>query len=241
MSTLFAGWDVAGWTCPAPRQLGPDARSQDALVLLVEDAAQLVLVGLDVGSFGSDVLAGIDFVRLAAANYGYSRVDKVVLAVDAPLGWPAEFQSLLSWAWTPSSVGGYSSLLYRATDQLHGGQSAVVRSVGAASTKAMAFLQAQRFTKDLNQPGTFTRIHPPDRALETYPKVVLNHALANPNGWFALEYARLQASMLIPTADADAALWCALVAAAYHRGSAPPLKQPTNAAAAISEGWIWAP
>lgn len=235
--TLFAGWDVAGWTCPSGPQTATEPKSQDALVVLAVHDGVLSMQRNLVGNFASSIAAGDDLIRGALPTLSTA---SVVLAIDAPLGWPTAFQDLLAWSRPAVACTAYSQLLYRETDRIHKAQSAVVRSVGAASTKALAYLQSRAFHRDPTRVGIFCSDG--DTAIETYPRVVREHAAANPDGLLAVAFSNLQGKLDPQGSDADAALWCALIAAAWAHAvpGVPPLVPPGKTTPAV-EGWIWAP
>lgn len=230
--TSYAGWDVAGWTCPNSPRPG---KSMDALVVLSLGASGLTVVLAEQANFRRDIVGGVDFVgrRLTSAGLDGARF---ILAVDAPLGWPDDFGKLLGWTWTVPArsgrKGAHGRLLYRRTDALHKAQSAVSRSIGAGSSKALAYLQAQGFSPTgvgIFQAGD-------RRAVETYPA-----AMKRSPGQLNSLHQQLATTLRPRTPDTEDALFCALVAATFG-GALPGITlQAPVASISQSEGWIWVP
>ncbi len=239
MTTYYVGWDVAGWSCPGSDSANPQGLSQDALVLLTSVDKQLTIARLDRGNFKSRILPShksrspTDFIRdLMKPD------DNFVLAIDAPLGWPDEFRALLDWEW-PVSEAGYESLIHRKTEISQGGLSSVSHAIGSASTKALAYLQSQKFARSAIA-GEYRRGI--DIAIETYPAPAKDYAKATPKWILANAHNNLLGQLRDRgNEDEKDALWCALIAAV--RGKAldgARLERPAEGTT-LSEGWIWLP
>jgi hypothetical protein len=224
-TTLLAvGWDVGAWHCDRPNG------SQDALV--VKDGANG-----DVGTpwrgnisavlkSAKTSLKFIDEIRrVCAVPVGLSP-DKVVVAIDAPLGFPAAVVSLLTEKPLQEFVGGSAEnpYLFRETERLLASQgkrplSAIQDQIGSQSTKAIfarrKFTPQQRGIGVWSDGGLLT-------VIETYPGGV-----------------RHRLGIVEDTNDIVDAARCADIAWAFacNRQS---LEEPLPNIPA-DEGWIWLP
>jgi predicted nuclease with RNAse H fold len=226
----YVGWDVGGWNCDK------NPNSRDAIVILDADGA----------ATGSSWRGNLTkYINVAAKTHEFldqlfvicgrgdveSQGHRVVLAIDAPLGFPEAFQRLLSLNAFPTEIGTSASneYLFRVTERRlvdEGVQplSAIKDMIGSQATKAMHVVA--KFASNSPEIGVWS-----DGELltviETYPALCRSR----------LGQDRPKSSG--PEADIADAEICARVALAFgqNRGS---LEAPIPGLP-INEGWIWAP
>jgi len=223
-SLLAVGWDVGAWHCDRP------TGSQDALA--VKDGAKR-----DVGNPWRGNMSSVlknaetssafiyEIRRLCEVPAGLSP-DKVVVAIDAPLGFPVAVVSLLTEKPLQDFTGesAENPYLFRETERLLASQgkrplSAIQDQIGSQSTKAIfarrKFAPQQRGIGVWSDGGLLN-------VIETYPGGV-----------------RHRLGIAEKTSDIVDATRCAEIAWAFacDRQSleAPPPNIPPE------EGWIWLP
>jgi len=177
--------------------------------------------------------------------------DRVLLALDAPLGWPQPLATSLQahragLALEPSA----DALFSRGTDAaiwrrlgkppLEVGANLIARTAVAA-LRLLAQLRTETgrsipLAWDVQEPE-------PWRAIEVYPAATrIAHGAPDKGGSLAGLGRLLDCSAVSPEAlantDAVDACVCALAAADFLLGRAVP---PNNLERALVEGWIWAP
>lgn len=240
---LFAGWDVGGWHCDRNRE------SRDALVVLTVGADdQPVLTGKAWrGSLRATLMrhSGLDLVRamLRHCDVSLDGAEGVVIAIDAPLGWPQAMLELANGGGlTEVSDRDFENPYTRRQTELDlirqgfAPLSNVRDMIGSQSTKAMHFLRAAGLAP---QPlarwsaGSVT-------AMETYPAVALTNArCAHLHGLLMHDLLVWQSITQPALPDVRDALACAVVA---HMASEQPhaVIQPPADYPSL-EGWIILP
>jgi hypothetical protein len=229
---LSIGWDVGGWNCDKNRF------SRDALVTL--DLERRIVGKPWRGSLRQSINAADKPSEFLSSLLGLCGVEPtnidrtIVLAVDAPLGFPQALMSLLTHGVPAGAIDQSSTnpYLYRHTEQrlfLEGISplSTVKDMIGSQSTKAIhavvKFAPISLSTGVWSDGKSF-------RVIETYP-AACHHRLGPV--WFKK---LVTGSGALDIADAHI---CALVA---HRFlTAPDTLEPPTTQAPSSEGWIWLP
>lgn len=230
---LFVGWDVGGWNCDK------NQNSRDALVVLDHtgqcigqpwrgNLRETINSATTPAAFLAELLA-----LCKLGNPGQS--PHATLAIDAPLGFPEAFASLIAGGTPVDQIGRSAAnpYLFRHTERRLVAEgvtplSAIKDMIGSQATKAMHVVA--RFAPQRLSPGIWT-----DgkhlTVIETYP---------------ALCRARLGPQVgtePIPKTGRDADIHDAEVCARIARDfdlNRERLESPTDDTPA-SEGWIWAP
>jgi hypothetical protein len=240
MSPLFLGWDVGAWAC-TPR------RSQDALVGLTGTSmSSLQLSGAPYWGNLRQALNTGPVPAILATSISAS-AERIVVAIDTPLGWPLEFQDLLTGKAVPATIPQASvanRLVHRETEAwLHRlgfrkPLSAVTDAIGSQSTKGMYFLRKGQLA--VTTEGVWE--NEATSAIETYPAPVSTSPTLLPF------FTRLLTSVLAQwggnpkeKSDLEDALWCSLVAAAWSLTPSLLVKPPSPDPRIQTEGWIWFP
>lgn len=234
----YLGWDVGAWHCDRNK-------SRDALVLVRDGNDGLEVVGRGWRgnlrhaynrAAGSELLGEL----LGLAGSTLADWSTLTIAIDTPLAWPQEFQSLLAGS-APNLVPakkGANPMLLRLTERWlwergHEPLSAVQDMIGSQATKGIAMLarlgvHSVETGVWVGQVGSTTVT-----AIEAYPSPTKrSHVMGT---------ARLgvRGDLAIANEDVDDALTCALTAWMYsHKRellASPPSDAPTD------EGWIWVP
>lgn len=237
---LFVGWDVGGWHCDRNRE------SRDALVVLTVDAdGQPVLTGKAWrGSLRATLLrhSGLNLVRamLRHCDVSLDGAEAVMIAIDAPLGWPRAMLELANGGGlTEVSDRDFENPYTRRETELNlirqgfAPLSNVRDMIGSQSTKAMHFLRAADLAPQPRarwRAGSVT-------AIETYPAVALKNARCSTRHGQLMDTLLSRQSISKPALpDVRDALACAVVAysASEHPETIaePPVKYPPL------EGWI---
>lgn len=240
---LFVGWDVGGWHCDRNRE------SRDALVVLTLGTdGQPTLAGKAWrGSLRSTLMShkGFDLVRamLRHCDVGLDGAEVIMIAIDAPLGWPRAMLDLANGGdLTEVSDRDFENPYTRRQTELDlirqgfAPLSNVRDMIGSQSTKAMHFLRAADLAP---QPrarwcaGSVT-------AIETYPAVALKDARCSARHEQLMDALLSRQSITKPALpDVRDALVCAAVAyqASEHPETVvePPMGYPPL------EGWIIVP
>ena len=245
---FFVGWDVGGWHCDK------NASSRDALVVVANRSEQIAAEGKAWrGNLRSTLMAYSDGAlisqMLGLCGLDAERATEVIIAIDAPLGWPSAMMRLAQGGTASfvSAADGENPYTRRATELAliqrgFAPLSAVRDMLGSQSTKGLHFLRAA----GLQEVSTGVWRHTDDRgrtvtAIETYPAVALQ----------VDRLRRLQADVLSRTDgrlniggkpmhdDVRDALACALVAAQFVEG--PAMIEPIPADVPAGEGWIVLP
>lgn len=240
---LFVGWDVGGWHCDRNRE------SRDALVVLTLGAdGQPVLTGKAWrGSLRPTLMrhSGVDLVRamLRHCDVSLDVAEAVMIAIDAPLGWPRAMLDLANGrGLTEVSDSDFENPYTRRQTELDlirqgfAPLSNVRDMIGSPSTKAMHFLRAAGLAP---QPlarwsaGSVT-------AIETYPAVAFKNArCAQLHGLLMYDLLARQSCTKPALPDIRDALACAVVA--YMASEQPHTVIQPPAAYPSLEGWIILP
>ena len=228
------GWDVGGWNCDR------NAKSRDAIVILNEN---LGIVGMpwrgnlretiNKSSTSQDwvsQLFGLCKSSLTHNNF------EVTLAIDTPLGFSTEFQSLITSRMAQSIVGrsDTNQYLYRRAERLLFERhkkplSAIKDMIGSQATKGMHVLA--KFARNVQSCGVWSDSGRNLIAIEAYPASCKESRLIK----------ALLNGIKLPATNEDIrdAAICAVVAHIFrtNRGKlwSPSNEIPTN------EGWIWLP
>lgn len=194
---------------------------------------------------------GADVAALVAEWLG--EVDAALLALDAPLGWPAPLGAWLATHTAGAAASGMpaNDLFRRVTDRhIHATLGKLPLEVGAdriarTAHAALTLLDEVRARTGRPiplgwTPGTIDGV----QAIEVYPAATRRaYGADRERGSLAGFEARLR--FVSPAAepagdetDQRDALLCAVAAADFVRGVAVP---PLDLATARREGWIWAP
>lgn len=228
---LRLGWDVGGWT-----------GSGDALYLIAWDGGQQTEVGRSgPRNLAGDIqeLRGYDLIDrfLYYCGYTLKNCTDLVIAIDAPLGWPDEFARLISARAAEPSMATppYGCLIWRKTELRFSGEakSAVTDRIGSNSTKALAFLRAVGFEREL--PGVWSTCHSSlkMRAIEAFPRLLRR----SPRLLQTLSTS--QSTLAEMKGDLADALWCAVLGHAW--ADLVDACEPIPIDASVSEGWIVVP
>lgn len=248
-SNYFVGWSVGAWNCD-------DAKRQDALVVLHEGVDGVEIAGMPMRGNVRNILVGAhreELIRklLGVCSVGSTNGLRVMLAIDAPLGWPVAFVDLFTTRRAidvPVTVDD-NPILFRATERAlltlgHRPLSPVRDMIGSQSSKAIHFLKRVGFAPI--SPGVWRVVSP--RTSSVYEAIETSPAIAKRSPTLAEAFAALVDDPRLDAAteddkrarlDLDAALWSALVARRFvkfretffaPRSAVPP-----------DEGWIWIP
>jgi hypothetical protein len=231
-SVFFVGWDVGAWNCDK------NGRSRDAIVILNESRS---IVGKPWrGNLRESIISARqtnEWLKAVFAKCGEeypAEPVSVTMAIDTPLGFPAEFVSLVTGAgWhDPHQISGRNRYLFRHTecylfDQRLKPLSPIKDMIGSQATKGMHVIA--KFAPHTESCGVWS-----DRrgfyAIETYPSACRS---AGPikkllNGTGTLSHA-----------DLNDARVCALIAYLFANEretlDGPSRDVPER------EGWIWTP
>jgi len=239
---LALGWDVGGWM---------GAKHGWAMCKLTEDGRlewPYAPVELSIGPSGGFDLGDI-VRRLSGSNESIGADHKIVVAIDAPLGFPIHFRKLLDGGRVDVPFPGReidSQLAYRETDRhIHAtfGKkplSAAFDKLGNNATVAMVharrWCDADGFSvRPLTEGGDSDR-----EIIEVYPALVKDPRSGEVKG----RLSELLPPELKSGTDAYDAAICALHAARFAAAEAfdslSPLVGPTRVTEAIAEeGWIY--
>ena len=174
--------------------------------------------------------------------------NRVLLAFDAPLGWPAELgRSLASHLAGGGLQGEADTLFHRYTDDeirrrlgkrpLEVGANLIARTAHAALVLLTKLRESLALPIDLAWAPNWAG---PVAAIEVYPAATrLARAVPDsPGSLMGLEGSlRLPQSPLLNSTDVRDAVVCALAGADFQLGTAVP---PGDVQRARKEGWIWA-
>lgn len=240
---LFVGWDVGGWHCDRNRE------SRDALVVLTLGRdGQPTLVGKAWrGSLRPTLMrhCGVDLVRAMLGHCGVSidGAEAIMMAIDAPLGWPRAMITLASGgASAEVSDRDFDNPYTRRETELDlirqgfTPLSNVRDMIGSQSTKAMHFLRAADLAPQSQARWSAAGI----TAIETYPAVALKNALCAAQHGILMNDLLSRQSVTKPALpDVRDALACAVVAYLASEQTRSVVEPP--AGYPPLEGWIIVP
>lgn len=240
---LYVGWDVGGWHCDRNRE------SRDALVVLrLNENSQPTLIGQSWRGNLRAVLASHRGTALVEEMLRFCNVDladsaEVMIAIDAPLGWPAAMLALANGGDTADVSDKDDGNVYtrRATElglirQGFSPLSSVRDMIGSQSTKAIHFLRAARLASQPDAVWSDGRVS----AIETYPAVALKSAQCASLHEPLFQNLLAQQTITKPALpDVRDALACAVVAYLAAEKPDSVIKPPAGYPAL--EGWIIVP
>jgi len=250
---IFLGWDVGAWHCET-------GESRDALcALTLGPHLRPRLEGRPWRGGLRQIMnefEGRDLIQALLARVGVDLPPgaAVTVAIDAALGWPEAFTSLLTHRRIPKSVADLkfkNELLYRQTDRLliqdgHRPLSVVQDMISSQSTKGMVFLGRAGLTAV--QTGVWSSPDSGDfrcTAIETYPAPCQQCGALED---FFQEISNQKTFVeALPKGeegkkDVRDALYCALVAFAFaHERDNLLAPEEVRDEIPSEEGWIWAP
>ena len=229
--TFFIGWDVGGWNCDK------NGKSRDAIVILDKNVE---MVGQPWrGNLRIPINDNISTKEWMSALFSLCGArarqdDKVVMAIDTPLGFSTAFVDLASRLQPVDKIGDSDTnpYLYRHTEHhlfRHGLRplSAIKDMIGSQATKGMHTLA--KFAHRQKSCGVWTD----DQyliAIEGYPSACKNSDM------IMSLWARFSP---LGHDDLDDALTCAFLAYLFATDR-EQLDNPDEAIAP-NEGWIWVP
>lgn len=240
---LYVGRDVGGWHCDR------NPESRDALVVLgLNEGSQPTLIGQAWRGSLRTVLSshrGPALLKemLRLCNVDLADAAGVMVAIDAPLGWPAAMLALVNGGGTADVSDKDDGKLYtrRETEldlirQGFSPLSSVRDMIGSQSTRAIHFLRAAGLPAQPAAVWSDGRI----TAIETYPAVALKHARCASVHKPLFQNLLSQQAITTPAmADVRDALACAVVA--YLTAEKPESVVKPPAGYPALEGWIIVP
>lgn len=230
---IYFGWDVGAWNCDR------NSRSRDAIVVL-DDA--LTLIGKPWRGNLRETINGAtngrhfkaEIARLCAADE-IANAERIVIAIDAPLGFPDALVSLASHLLSVPEIGSFGDnpYLFRQTEKYLRARgfkplSAINDMIGSQATKARHFLS--KLAPNTIGYGVWTD-NDGLSAIEAYPACCQDSAVVHA--------ARTQVGMVSENNDIQDALTCAVVAYLFD-AKRDALVSPSSDIP-NSEGWIWVP
>jgi hypothetical protein len=232
-AAYYVGWDVGGWNCDK------NPRSRDAIVIL--DRARRICGTPWRGNLRALVnesqttRAWVDGLFALCGLPSADEERHVVLGIDTPLAFSAEFVALVQGrlpADAPIEDSSENPYLYRATERFlfrHNlaPLSPIKDMIGSQATKGMHVLG--KFAPHIARCGVWTD-GTELTALEAYPSPCKRSARM---AELRVDYDELG------HADIEDALTCALLA--WLLREEPDVLQPPPADTPLTEGWIWIP
>lgn len=235
MNTFYIGWDVGAWY----------TKNKDAIVVLDSKAT---LVGKpwtgNLAKTISDSSSSHDFI-LKTIKLCYKSLnelpDKIILAIDAPLGFSEEFRGILEN--TCSNIDQdfrHNAYLFRKTEILlsqrgHKPLSSIQDRIGSQTTKAMHTLL--NFAPNIQSCGIWMDGDKTLTAIETYPAVLKKSKTLKG------EVEKLKAKFIdvdaFKISDKEDALYCAVIARKFDKNRNELVEPPEDIP--HKEGWIWIP
>jgi predicted nuclease with RNAse H fold len=233
--TYYIGWDVGAWHCKK------SSNSCDAIVIIDSNASKVVGTPWrdnlrDTINDASSCREWIDKLFELCDINKPKYDDKIVIAIDTPLGYSQEFIKLVGkreyYSNSIEKKQPFNPYLFRQTERhLHNNDSkplsAVQDMLGSQSTKGIHVLSKYSF----KQEKTGIWINERVTAIETYPSAC--------RGALQIISRRNTINYSTRNKDKEDALICALVAFLYDKKKdvlvGPIENIPT------CEGWIWYP
>ena len=237
-----------------------------AIIIGIDAATDPMRVGLALGVLEgstvsvSDARLGVSEASLISTVSGWVRsADRVLLAIDAPLGWPAELGDVLMKHEAGMGLSVAANTMFRrATDRFIrsriGKQSLDVGADRIARTAfaALALLESVRRLTELPIPLAWNARFDSAAAIEVYPSATLRSHGLSAAGYKAPAGQEARAVIVqavsghlgfrsgrdqcVGDADVLDAALCVLAGADFLLGQA---LEPLEAARARREGWIW--
>jgi predicted nuclease with RNAse H fold len=243
----FVGWDVGAWGCR------PSSSSQDALVVLMrQKSAPCIVKKMWRGNLAC-TLQQVDSLAALINEHcetGIAADDQITIAIDTPLGLPADTVSLFTGAGPVKptlDAHARNSLIYRRTEMWLARKqfpplSAIKDMIGSQATKGMYLLHKFGLSVPKGECGLWTGRNV--TAIECYPTTCKR---SDRKGYLCHGSERLQAmyrALLtgkpdVATDDEEDAVYCALIAYLYE--CQRDLLVPPQEAPPTSEGWVWYP
>jgi hypothetical protein len=259
-AAILAAWAAErGEEEPVAAARPESRRSGSSMVLLgIDCATQPAKTGLALGSVVGD---GVCINECAVASKGRPAAaiaaewlrgrEEVLIALDAPLGWPQPLAASLQDHRAGEALGPSANALFsRATDaamRSRLGKQPLEVGANLIARTAVAALQLLAELRELTGRPIPLAWEPCEpelwRAVEVYPAATrIAHAAPDAGGSLAgleelLDCRRVEPALL-GCADAVDACVCVLAAADFLAGRAQP---PGDLELARREGWIWAP
>lgn len=242
---IFIGWDVGGWDCDR------NPRSRDALVVL--DSNRQLIGEPWRGNLRRSINGSCDSKVFLSTLLGLCSIPvsgpapSALIAIDAPLAFPARFAEMVNGMDVPGRIWASSSnpYIYRETERFlisHGHRplSPVKDMIGSQATKAQHVVR--RFAPELLNDGVWT-----DKqvltVIEAYPSVAHKSPKFNELREQFIIWVNSDAEAGWPIgfdhSDQVDALSCALVGWLFVH-SPTSLAQPAENIP-LEEGWIWVP
>jgi len=246
--TIYIGWDVGAWHCDSSKTT---AKSNDAFaVILPRDMSGTPSTSR--GNFSINLLQCGDSKKLIDAIFYFCGIkepplSKVILAIDAPLGFPKIFRELLlqyepckpfgsAELKTMKGQSRHNTFLYRETERqlFERGfepKSAVGDRLGSHATKAMYALHACKLQLNKKLKGSWKDNEGHLTVIEVYPTVLRtsDEVSKKVDSYISAGLSR----------DEEDALYCACAAELFDKS--PDLFKPPPNDVDDAEGWIWAP
>lgn len=223
---FYIGWDVGAWNCDK------NPISRDAIIILDGDSKIVGQWRNNLTYAINDSTNASDFIKKIFALCGEKAKDltnvSIIMAIDAPLGFPDGFKDLINGKHEINDIGQHKSnpYLFRKTEQLLFGNdlsplSPIKDMIGSQSTKAMHVLA--KFGIEPNGIGVWNYDNWLS-VIETYPsalkKLIVNNSLPKDSKKDILD-----------------AWLCAELAILYDT-QIEKLNKPLPTISK-SEGWIW--
>ena len=232
--TYYIGWDVGAWHC----EKNPNSR--DAIVIINNDGESLGTPWR--GNLKEAINTSntsFDFAKKLFDLCNIKNVplleDKIVLAIDAPLGFSDALNKLLIGEYSDEMIGEYNNnqYLFRRTEMFlfekrFSPLSSINHMIGSQTTKAMHVVA--KFANDVTScgvwsDGNFLTI------IETYPAACESIKVK--------ETEKIENTENNENKDLDDALICAKIAKMFDKNK-DDLEQPQEGTS-NREGWIWFP
>lgn len=243
----FVGWDVGAWGCRS------SSSSQDSLVALTCQGQEPNLVGSIWRGNLRDALQTND--TLAEIINGKCKVtisatDTITVAIDTPLGFPADTVALLtnSKAMNPTlAPHSENSFVFRRTEMWLAQHrfpplSAIKDMIGSQSTKGMFLLQKFQLKRPEKECGIWMGSNM--TAIECYPTTCKRSEKKGYICHGSKSLQQLYETVMtghpdVATDDEEDAVYCSLIAFQFasDRDSLVPPQPDTPR----SEGWVWYP
>jgi len=226
--TYYIGWDVGAWHCKK------NPNSRDAIVIINNDGKSIgTLWRGNLKESINESNTSFDFVKKLFELCNITNIPllevKIVLAIDAPLGFSDGLRKLLIGEYSDKMIEEYNNnqYLFRRTEMFlfekgFSPLSSINHMIGSQTTKAMHVVA--KFANDVTScgvwsDGNFLTI------IETYPA--------------ACKSIKVDGNFMNENKDVVDALICAKIAKMFDKNK-DDLEQPQEGTS-NKEGWIWVP